>query len=166
MGRNYADLRVRVRLHKQHKIEALKTRLRELDEKQHKIYPRLLVCNEDGINANHGERDKLMQELDQALREHGEYLSPPQKRPRLRLADELVLREKDFAALARPSKHNYNSLLNNLYQDQDICPEEESYFLYPDQMVSLANGTDNSWLDGKIEVVLDKIPFAQACSLL
>jgi|SRR5579871_5474690 len=73
MGRNYADLRVRVRLYKQHKVEALKKRLQELDEKQHKIYPFLLVCNEDGINANHGERDKLMQELDQALREHGEY---------------------------------------------------------------------------------------------
>ena len=68
MGRNYADLRVRVRLHKQHKVEALKTRLRDLDAKQH---PYLLVHNEDGINANDGERDKLMQELDQALREHG-----------------------------------------------------------------------------------------------
>jgi len=87
------------------------------------------------------------------------------KRARLRLVDELELREKEFAALARPTKKNYNSLLNNLYQSQDICPDEETYFLYPDQMVSLANGADNSWLDNKVEAVLDRIPFAQACDL-
>src|SRR5579871_4728979 len=84
----------------------------------------------------------------------------------LRLIDELELREKEFAALSRPSKRNYNSLLSNLYQDQDICPEEESCFLYPDQMVSLANGTDNSWLDSKVEAILDRIPFTQVCNLL
>jgi hypothetical protein len=87
------------------------------------------------------------------------------KSARLRLIDELELREKEFAALSRPSKRNYNSLLNKLYQDQDICADEESYFLYPDQMVSLANGTDNSWLDSKVEAVLDRIPFAEVCNL-
>ena len=92
----------------------------------------------------------------------GLILNTTSKSPRLRLTDELELREKEFAALSRPSKHNYNSLLNTLYQDQDVCPEEEKYFLYPDQMVSLANGTDNSWLDDKVEAILDKIPFAQA----
>ena len=91
--------------------------------------------------------------------------SAPTTCARLRLIDELELREKEFAALARPTKNNYNSLLNNLYQSQDVCPKEESYFLYPDQMVSLANGADNSWLDNKVEAVLDRIPFAQACHL-
>jgi len=80
---------------------------------------------------------------------------------KLTIVDELELREQEFAALARPSKRNYRSLINNLYKQRDICPEEERYFLHPYQMVSLANGSDNSWLDSQVEKMLDKIPYSE-----
>jgi len=72
--------------------------------------------------------------------------------------DELELREKEFCSLPRPKERNYRSLINYLYNKRDVCEEEEKYFLYPEQMVSLANGTDNSWLDSKVEEVLDRLP--------
>jgi len=75
MGRNFADLRVRVRLHKQHEVEKLKARLLELDDRQFKKEPFLLTSIERDIKVEHGERDKLMRELDVALKEHGKHCS-------------------------------------------------------------------------------------------
>ena len=75
--------------------------------------------------------------------------------------DDLILRETELARLSRPSKRNYHSLLDYLYVEQDVCPEEEAYFLHPDQMISLANGSDNSWLDTKVEALLAVIPYSQ-----
>jgi len=75
MGRNYADLRVRVRLHKQYKVEELKARLKELDDRQYERDPDLLTSIELDIKGEDGERDILIQELDVALREHGECIA-------------------------------------------------------------------------------------------
>jgi len=77
---------------------------------------------------------------------------------KLTVTDELELREMQFSGLPRPSKRNYRSLIYRLYEKQDICRKEEAYFLYPDQMVSLAHGSDNSWLDAQMEKILDRIP--------
>jgi len=52
-------------------------------------------------------------------------------------------------------------MLEYMYEEQNVCDVEERYFLHPDQMVSLANGTDNSWLDSKVEAILDVIPYSQ-----
>lgn len=79
----------------------------------------------------------------------------------LTVTDELELRETQFAALPHPSKRNYRSLLNHLYKVQDICKDEVPYSLHPDQMVSLANNSDNSWLDSGVEAILDKIPHSE-----
>lgn len=72
LGRNYADLRVRLRLHKQHKVEQLKARLQELDKRQFQMNPYFLTSIDFSTKINDGERDNLMQELDVALKEHGE----------------------------------------------------------------------------------------------
>lgn len=74
MGRNYADLRVRIRLHKQYKVEQLKARLQKMDEEQYDREKFLLTSIERDIRVENGERDKLIEELNIALREHGKLL--------------------------------------------------------------------------------------------
>ena len=81
IGRNYADLRVRVRLHKQHKVEKLKARLQELDKRQLGLEEYLLTSIERDIKVENSERDKLIQELDIALKEHGERYVCPRVHP-------------------------------------------------------------------------------------
>jgi len=75
IGRNYSDLRVLVRLHKQYKVEELKLRLQELDKRQFDLDSALPTSIELDIKGEDGERDRLMGELDIALKEHGEYVA-------------------------------------------------------------------------------------------
>jgi hypothetical protein len=74
--------------------------------------------------------------------------------------DEIQLRERDYRALPRLSKRNYTSVLNYLYYGSDLEGEEE-FFMNRREAISLAAGTQNSWLDENIEKLLDRIPGSQ-----
>jgi hypothetical protein len=71
IGRDYADLRVRVRLHKQYKVEQLRTKLEKLDKTQHGIDPNVLKSIGVEIDEGYGERDALIEELGKVLKEFG-----------------------------------------------------------------------------------------------
>jgi hypothetical protein len=64
---------VRVRLHKQYKLEGLKKKLDEMDERHHSIDPDTLKTIGEDIHEGSGERDKLIGEIDMALKEFGEF---------------------------------------------------------------------------------------------
>jgi hypothetical protein len=176
IGRDYADLRVRVRLHKQFEVEKLKKELKGLDERQYSEEPDILKSIEDEIQDGYGERNDLIQRIDKALKEFGKFASlllnilriMPTGKCRAfairdyltRLIDEIQLRERDYRALPRLSKRNYHSVLSHLYYGDDLEGEEE-FFMYPREAISLAAGTQNSWLDEKIEKLLDRIPGSQ-----
>lgn len=73
IGKNYSDLRIRIRLHAQHKVEKLKAQLQALDEEQYGEDPFLLTSIEEDIQEENGKRDELIRELNIALKEHGAY---------------------------------------------------------------------------------------------
>lgn len=64
IGRNYADLRVLIRLHKQRKVEKLKARLQELDKQRFEREQYLPTSIERDFEIFGGEGDKLIQELE------------------------------------------------------------------------------------------------------
>jgi hypothetical protein len=72
IGRDYGDLRVRVRLHKQFKVERLKKRLEALDATQYSVEPEILKSIGDEIQDGDGERDALVEDIDKALKEFGQ----------------------------------------------------------------------------------------------
>jgi hypothetical protein len=78
-----------------------------------------------------------------------------------RCTDEIQLLERDYRALPRLSKRNYNAVLNYLYYGADLHANDEEFFLHPREAVSLAAGTQNSWLDDTIEKMLNQIPGSQ-----
>lgn len=57
----------------QHRVEKLKARLEDLDRRQHEEDPFLLTSIEEDIKEENGERDKLIKELGEALKEHGKF---------------------------------------------------------------------------------------------
>jgi len=60
----------------QHRVEKLKAQLQDLDRRQHGEDPYLLTSIEEDIKEENGERDKLMKELGEALKEHGKFTIP------------------------------------------------------------------------------------------
>lgn len=75
--------------------------------------------------------------------------------------DEIQLREYAYRALQRPSDRDYESLLIYLSNSGDMHDDEEDWFLARNEMISLAPGVKNSWLDNKLEVFLRYVPFSQ-----
>jgi hypothetical protein len=74
------------------------------------------------------------------------------------LLDELLLRERTMRSLEPPTARNYLSFLRYLDQERPVAVSEETPYLNPRELVSVAAGQDNTWLEGVIEEVLFKFP--------
>ncbi|KAF2665254.1 hypothetical protein BT63DRAFT_483118 [Microthyrium microscopicum] len=143
IGRDYASLRTKVRLYKQYKVEEAKAKLDELERVADDHDRHNLDCFED----NFGEEvwDNAMLDLDKALEEF----------------DEIQLRERKYGALSRPSTRNYTSLLDHLELNGELNDDMEDWFLCSNEMVSLSQDAKGSWLDDRLEEMLNYIPFSQ-----
>jgi len=145
VGRDYKEARTRVRLHKMYMVEKKQAELEELDRKQCAEDEYSVFSIAEDLECYNSERDILIKELDQALRE----------------LDEIQLREVQYNALPRLSKFDRNSLTMFLYHRKPICEEEERMFLCGPELVSLSQTHQNSWLDNAVESVIHRLPLAQ-----
>lgn len=65
-----------------------------------------------------------------------------------------------------PSNGHYLSFLAHLSNDNDLCDEEEQYYLYPDQMIALEKDKESSWLESFIGRILMRVPYSDALLLI
>jgi hypothetical protein len=61
-----------------------------------------------------------------------------------------------------PSSRNYLSFLTYLDRERPLAVSEEAPYLNPREMVSVATGQENTWLEGVIEEILFKFPLRWA----
>jgi hypothetical protein len=73
VGRDYKEARTRVRLHKMYMVEKKQAELEELDRKQCAEDEYSVFSIAEDLECYNSERDILIKELDQALRELGEW---------------------------------------------------------------------------------------------
>jgi len=145
IGRDYGDLRIKIRMYKQYKVEEAKEKLEELEKVAHSRGSNFLNSIGDLISEEGSKWEDALSKLDKSLQEF----------------DEIQLRERQYRALPRPSSRNYKSLVNYLDRTRDIDNKEEDWFLRPNEMVSLTPAAEGTWLDDLLETLLKIIPGSQ-----
>lgn len=125
--RRFGTLRNRIILHKQHELAKLEERLNELDkidDKEHKH--RIQSIRKDQCDQG-SQRQTLINEIDQKLEHY----------------DKLLERERRSMLFQKPTKRNYRSIVNYLWNEKPIVRSETTFLNPKDDFVILAEEQDS-----------------------
>lgn len=157
MYRKFGTLRSRVLLHRQDELNKLEKRLNALDLRDN-------VGDDFRIQCITYDREKdtqrtdLIDEIDSKLEHYGNCTWYISRGVMLTPKDEMVFRAQRLQSIGPPTKRNHRSLFNWIWNQQALEPSEQDFIFRQDDFVSLANGQDNSWIEGRIEDFVKRFP--------
>ena len=141
--RRFGYARTRVLLYTQDEISCLEQDLAKLDEEDHAEQPYILNSRRyDEGRPIESKRKRLIAELKAKLHEY----------------DDLLLREKRLLEIEEPSRRDYRSHLNHIWNEKDLCREEYDFVFHKDDMISLGAGSENGWLEPAIALIETVLP--------
>ncbi|KAI9870987.1 MAG: hypothetical protein M1830_003554 [Pleopsidium flavum] len=143
MYRRFGTLRNRVLLHRQDELSKLEKRLKQLDVRDNlERNTRIRSIKYDGEKDN--QRIELVEEIDRKLEHYG--------------IDEMLLREQKLKSMGPPTKRNHRSLFNWIWNLKPLVASETDFIFQEDDFVTLADGQDDSWFDGRVEDLVKRFP--------
>ncbi|KAJ9648280.1 hypothetical protein H2199_001133 [Coniosporium tulheliwenetii] len=137
--RRFGTLRNRVMFYRQHELAKLEERLQEMDLADDQAHPyRNQSIRRDKADPE-SERQALMDEIDQKLEHY----------------DKLLAREQKSLLMERPTKRNYRSLINYIWNEKPIVQSEMTFLNPADDFVILSKEQDSPF-HVRIEKLLQK----------
>ncbi|OCK84539.1 hypothetical protein K432DRAFT_115587 [Lepidopterella palustris CBS 459.81] len=127
--RRFGTLRNRIILHREQELANLEVELNELDtEDANKKNGRIHSVMGDQADGQ-SRRPALIDKIDQKLMHY----------------DELLAHERASMAMPRPTKRNYRSILNYVWNNKPIVRGEVEYLTHADDFVILSNEQDSNF---------------------
>ncbi|KAI9766006.1 MAG: hypothetical protein M1840_007013 [Geoglossum simile] len=138
--RCFGTLHTRLLLYRQDELATLETRLARLDSED--------SLTEDGL------RRLASRDLDEEVRQ--DLIDEIEKK--LKAYDDLVLRCQSLNAMGAPTARNISSLAAWVDNEKPLCKEEMEFVHYRADLVTLAAGKEDGWLNGLLAYCVASIP--------
>ncbi|KAI9817249.1 MAG: hypothetical protein M1827_001362 [Pycnora praestabilis] len=142
MCRRFGTLRNRVLLHRQDELAVLEKKLNEMDRVHEKDNPYRLQSRKYDNQSKDPIRGPLIDEIDDKLKAY----------------DDLLTREWKLRGITKPTRRNYRSLFNWVWNNKPLAEDETDFTFLEEDFVSLAHGQENSPFDGYVEDLIQKSP--------
>ena len=70
----------------------------------------------------------------------------------------MLLRGQRLQSIGPPTERNHFSLFNWIWNRQPLVPSERDFIFHKDDFVTLSSGQENSWLEARVEDIVNRIP--------
>jgi hypothetical protein len=70
----------------------------------------------------------------------------------------MLLRECQIQKLIKPTLRNHINLFNYIWNEKPVYNEEFDFVLHKDDLVTLEEASEHSWLDEFVQGILDRLP--------
>ena len=136
--RKYGLLHCRVLLFRQDELRELEQQLLQMDKAALHADHTMLKCRTRDDKMNSNERRKLIQAIDDKLKEY----------------HDIVQRTRSFAMLPRATPRNYGSVCNWIRARAPLVDDESSTFDKHRDFVGIVDAKEHSWFDRGVEATM------------